>query len=81
MAQNSIEKMLEINTRIEKGNITSTKGAVKGHKVANQQDLDRLIESYDQQVYGVSAEPVLKQNEIPQYDATKEMEKLLSEYS
>ena len=76
MAQNSIEKMLEINTRIEKGNITSTKGAVKGHKVANQQDLDRLIESYDQQVYGVSAEPVLKQNETPKYDARKEMEKL-----
>ena len=76
MAQNSIEKMLEINTRIEKGNITSTKGAVKGHKVANQQDLDRLIESYDQQVYGVSAEPVLKQNETPKYDARKEIEKL-----
>ena len=76
MAQNSIEKMLEINARIEKGNVTSTKGAVKGHKVANQQDLDRLIESYDQQVYGVSAEPVLKQNETPKYDARKEMEKL-----
>ena len=76
MAQNSIEKMLEINARIEKGNVTSTKGAVKGHKVANQQDLDRLIESYDQQVYGASVEPVLKQNEPPKYDARKEMEKL-----
>lgn len=76
MAQNSIEKMLEISTRIEKGNTTSTKGAVKGHKVANQQDLDRLIESYDQQVYGASVEPVLKQNETPKYDARKEMEKL-----
>ena len=76
MAQNSVEKMLEINARIEKGNVTSTKGAVKGHKVANQQDLDRLIESYDQQVYGASVEPVLKQNETPKYDARKEMEKL-----
>ena len=76
MAQNSIEKMLEISTRIEKGNTTSTEGAVKGHKVANQQDLDRLIESYDQQVYGASVEPVLKQNETPKYDARKEMEKL-----
>ena len=76
MAQNSIEKMLEISTRIEKGNVTPTKGASKGHRVANQQDLDRLIESYDQQVYGVSAEPVLKQNETPKYDARKEMEKL-----
>ena len=76
MAQNSIEKMLEISTKIEKGNVTSTKGAVKGHKVANQQDLDRLIESYDKQVYGASVEPVLKQNETPKYDARKEMEKL-----
>ena len=76
MAQNSIEKMLEISTRIEKGNTTSTNGAVNGHKVANQQDLDRLIESYDQQVYGASVEPVLKQNETPKYDARKEMEKL-----
>ena len=76
MAQNSIEKMLEINARIEKGNVTSTKGAVKGHKVANQQDLDRLIESYDKQVYGASTEPVLKQDEQPKYDARKEMEKL-----
>lgn len=76
MAQNSIEKMLEINSRIEKGNINSTKGAAKGHKVANQQDLDRLIENYDNQVYGASAEPVLKQNETPKYDARKEMEHL-----
>ena len=76
MAQNSIEKMLEISTRIEKGNTTSTKGAVNGHKVANQQDLDRLIENYDQQVYGASVEPVLKQDETPKYDARKEMEKL-----
>ena len=76
MAQNSIEKMLEISTRIEKGNTTSTKGAVNGHKVVNQQDLDRLIENYDQQVYGASVEPVLKQDETPKYDARKEMEKL-----
>ena len=76
MTQNSIEKMLEISTRIEKGNVTPTKGASKGHRVANQQDLDRLIESYDKQVYGASTEPVLKQDEQPKYDARKEMEKL-----
>lgn len=51
MSNNSIERMLEINTRIEKGNITPKKGPKSGHKVANQQELDRLIENYDKQVY------------------------------
>lgn len=75
MNNNSIERMLEINNRIEKGNITP-KQTSKGHRVANQQDLDRLIESYDNQVYGPSAEPILKENEAEKYDATKEMERL-----
>ena len=76
MANNSIERMLEINTRIEKGNITPSKNTSGGHRVANQQDLDRLIENYDKQVYGPSPEPVLKENETEKYDATKEMERL-----
>lgn len=76
MAQNSIEKMLEISTKIEKGNNFSTNSTTKGHRISNQQDLDRLIENYDQQVYGAGTEPVLKQNEMPKYDAKKEMERL-----
>jgi len=76
MANNSIERMLEINTRIEKGNITPSKNTSGGHRVANQQELDRLIENYDKQVYGPSPEPILKENETEKYDATKEMERL-----
>ena len=73
---NSIERMLELNTRIEKGTITPKKSANGVHRVANQQDLDKLIESYDQQLYGPSAEPVLKQEQAEKYDAKKEMERL-----
>ena len=58
----SIERMLEINTRIEKGNITPKKTSNGGHRVANQQDLDRLIEDYDKQVYGPSPQPILKED-------------------
>ncbi len=76
MANNSIERMLEINSRIEKGNTISSKNTSGGHRVANQQDLDRLIENYDRQVYGPSPEPILKENEEEKYDATKEMERL-----
>ena len=76
MNNNSIERMLEINTRIEKGNIAPKKSSKKGHVVASQQDLDRLIENYDKQVYGPSPEPILKENEEEKYDAQKEMEHL-----
>lgn len=71
---NSIERMLEINTMIEKGTAQAQNNAP--HRVSNQQELDRLIESYDQQVYGPSAEPVLKQEKRKTYDARAEMEHL-----
>lgn len=76
MNNNSIERMLELNTRIEKGTIAPKKSANGAHRVANQQDLDKLIESYDKQLYGPSAEPVLKQEQAEKYDAKKEMERL-----
>ena len=71
---NSIERMLDINNRIEKGNISSKEKLNSGHNVKNQQELDKLIENYDQQVYG----PILNspQTEEEKYDATREMEKL-----
>ena len=70
----SIERMLDINNRIEKGNISSKEKLNSGHNVKNQQELDKLIENYDQQVYG----PILNspQTEEEKYDATREMEKL-----
>jgi DNA-binding transcriptional MerR regulator len=68
--------MLEINNRIEKGNITPKKNSSGGHRVANQQDLDKLIEDYDKQVYGPSPKPILKEEEQEKYDARKEMEHL-----
>ena len=73
---NSIERMLEINSRIEKGNVAPKQSSKGGHRVANQQDLDRLIENYDRQVYGPSPEPILKEGETERYDAQKEMERL-----
>lgn len=76
MASNSIERMLELNNRIEKGNITPKRTSNGGHRVASQKDLDALIENYDKQVYGPTAQPILKQEEAEKYDATKEMERL-----
>ena len=76
MASNSIERMLELNNRIEKGNIAPKPTSNGGHRVANQKDLDALIENYDKQVYGPTAQPILKQEEAEKYDATKEMERL-----
>lgn len=74
MSNNSIERMLEINTRIEKGNIAPKKAPKSGHKVANQQELDRLIENYDKQVYG--PQQVIQEGDNERYDAQKEMEHL-----
>jgi hypothetical protein len=68
--------MLEINTRIENGNVSPKKVSKGGHRITNQQDLDRLIENYDQQVYGPVQKPILKENEQQKYDATREMEHL-----
>lgn len=69
-----IERMLEINSKIEKGN-----GSVsinKRSKLPNQQTLDRLVEDIDNQVYGPIAKPILKEGEQEPYDPRKEMEYL-----
>lgn len=66
---NSIEKMLEISTRIEKA--TNKKQPIQ-KKVVNQHDLDMLIENYDQQVYG----PITETKQEEKYSATAEMERL-----
>lgn len=76
MASNSIERMLELNNMIEKGNATPSKTA-SSHRVTSQRDLDKLIESFDEQVYGSSAEPVLiNENKKKEYDPRAEMEHL-----
>ena len=75
MASNSIERMLELNNKIEKGNVSATK-PTSGHKVTNQRDLDKLIESFDQQVYGTSAEPIMMNENKKKYDPRAEMEHL-----
>ena len=72
MNGNSIERMLEINNKIEKGNVTST--TKSNPKVARtQQELDRLIESYDNMAYGPSQD---LNNDTEKYDPQKEMEYL-----
>lgn len=72
----TIERMLEINSRIEKGNIISNKNTNNGQHITNQQDLDRLIENYDKQVYGTTPNTVLKNEEKEKYDPQKEMQHL-----
>ena len=47
MRQNSIEKMLEISTKIEKMGVSPQKGSTNMHRVSTKQDLDQLIENYD----------------------------------
>ena len=72
MNGNSIERMLEINNKIEKGNVDRTPKS--NPKVARtQQELDRLIESYDNMAYGPSQD---LNNDTEKYDPQKEMEYL-----
>ena len=73
MTNDNIQRMLEINSRIEKGGTTQINSA---HRVSNQKDLDKLVESYDTLVYGPSTEPVLKQGEQKEYKAEEEMKHL-----
>jgi len=60
-----IERMLEINSRIENGNISASK-----------QDLDKLIENFDKQVYGPIQEPIYEEGEYKPYNAQEEMNML-----
>lgn len=75
MSNTSIERMLELNTRIEKG-ITESKPKMNGGKsVASQRDLDSLIEDFDRQVYGQT--PIMQnEQKTEKYSAQKEMERL-----
>lgn len=76
MANNSIEKMLEISNKLEKGSVSKSQNTNSPKMVATQQDLDRLIENYDKQVYGPTAESVLKQGEHKPYSAEEEFERI-----
>lgn len=71
----SIERMLELNTKIEKGQVSHSQEN-SGYRVANKNDLDRLIENFDQQVYGQSVEPVMMEEKPHKYSAREEMERL-----
>ena len=75
---NSIEKMLQINTQLEKGagQIHKTGNNGGGRRVASQQDLDRLIEQYDSQVFGPIPENMLQEQESHKYNAEEEMKRL-----
>lgn len=75
---NSIEKMLQINTQLEKGagQIHKTGNNSGGRRVASQQDLDRLIEQYDSQVFGAIPENMLQEQESHKYNAEEEMKRL-----
>lgn len=69
-----IERMLEINSRIESGNKSVPLN--KAHKAPNQQVLDKLVENIDKQVYGPVAQPILKEGEQKPYDPREEMKML-----
>lgn len=70
---NDIERMLELNSKIEKGNIPTKQ---KTHKIPTQNDLDRIVEDFDRQVYGPTPEPILKENQRKPYKAEEEMKML-----
>lgn len=73
MAQDVLKKMLEINTRIEQGGgATPTNNRKKN--VASKQDLDRLIEDYDRQVYGPATQTQGQKSTV--YSAEAEMQRL-----
>lgn len=73
MDNSSIERMLELNNRIEKSQTTPKKSINKGHRVSNKRDLDMIIEDFDRQVYG----PIQKSKEEEEkYDPRKELEHL-----
>lgn len=75
MANSSIERMLEINNKIE-GKTASLNDTVASRKIATKKDLDGLIENYDKQVYGPIAEPILKKDDMPKYDARADFNRI-----
>lgn len=66
--------MLELNNRIEKGK--NSVSVNKRSRTVNQQALDEIVESFDKQVYGPIAEPILKEGEQKPYRAEDEMKML-----
>jgi len=73
MDNNSFERMLEINKRIEKNNVTPAK---KTNRAKTQGELDSIIENFDKQVYGPTPEPVLQEGQKEKYDPNKEWKHL-----
>jgi len=66
-----IQKMLEINSRLEKGGSNTSSNQ---SQFLHSSDLDSLIESIDQQVYGEpSNEPITMKDGREKYDPEKEM--------
>ena len=72
MPQNSIERMLQLNSKLESVN----ESAQRPHKPLTSSDVDRIVEQYDQQVFGPTTEIPLKEGERPHYDPNVEMERL-----
>lgn len=72
MSNNAIERMLQINTQLEK---SAPSQQPMHRKAVNQEDLNRIIESYDQQVYGPIVE-TNNGNQQPKWSAQAEMERL-----
>lgn len=70
-SQDILQRMLEINNRVENGGNTAVQ---KAKNRPSSQDLDNIIESYDQMVYG--NQPVLINEEERPYSADEEYEKL-----
>lgn len=71
MADNVIDRMLQINTQLEE--LTSGSKQPSQRKPVNQNDLNRIVENYNQQAYG---QPQYVQEPQERYDPNKEMERL-----
>lgn len=75
MANTSIERMLEINSRLGNGDASQRKVSDRKVNVRSKEELDSLIENIDRQVYGPT--PVQPNEGISEkYDPKKEMKKL-----
>ena len=73
MDNSSIQRMLELNTRLENSKSTR-KGKINERRgISNKEDLDMLIQEYDQKVYGP---PQQSEEDKERYDPRKELEHL-----
>lgn len=73
MSNDAINRMLEINKRIEKATPQQGNTAKRNHLATNKKDVDTIIEEYDNQVYGPA---INETKESEAYNARKEMEYL-----